>query len=88
MADRFDVVAIHIQNEGRVVVGMVVWPQPGSAVVPTAGAQRRLVERLDLPTSIGSKNDVDPRHVRLALAEGEIRFPGLLETGHGTVKFE
>ena len=88
MADHFDVVAVQVQNESRVIVGMVVWPQSGSAVVPAAGTQHRLVERLDLSRSIGPKSDVDPRHVRLALAEGEIRFPSLPETGHGTVKFE
>lgn len=88
MADRFDVVAVRIQNEGRVVVGVVVWPQPGSAVLPAAGVQRRLVERLDLPTSIGTESDVDPRRVRLAPADPEVRLSGLSETGHGTVKFE
>jgi hypothetical protein len=73
MADRFDVVAVRVQNEGSIIVGVVLWPQSGSAVVPAAGAQRRLVERLDFPTSIGTEGDVYPRRVRLPINPSNLR---------------
>ena len=41
MAHRFDVVAIRVEDEGAVVVVVVVRAQAGSAVVTRAGSERR-----------------------------------------------
>src|SRR5215204_5593512 len=75
-------------NKDPVIVGVVLGPQPRSAVVTSAGAQRRLVERVDLPTSIGTERNMDSRRVRFALGNPEVRLPRLSETGHRGVKLE
>jgi len=38
VADRLDIAAFGIQHEGAVIVGMIVGPDPGRAVVPPAAA--------------------------------------------------
>jgi len=37
MTDRFDVMAIRIEHECAVIVGVIVWPQTRSAIVAAAG---------------------------------------------------
>ncbi len=46
-ADRFDVVAVGIEQEGGVVGGAVVGAQAGTAVVAAAGLETRRVEAVD-----------------------------------------
>jgi hypothetical protein len=47
VAHRLDIVPVRIEHEGAVVVGVIVRPQAGRAVVLGAGRKRRLVERVD-----------------------------------------
>src|SRR5262245_50593664 len=46
MVDGFDVVAVRVEDEGRVVTGMI-GTLSGSAVILATIGQRRLVERFD-----------------------------------------
>ncbi len=63
---------------------MVLGAQPRSAVVPTTGAQRRIVERINLLASIGAEGNVNPRRIRFTLSDSEVQLSGLSETSHET----
>jgi len=88
VAHRLNIVAVRIQDEGPVILGVVLRSQPRSAIVSTTSAQRRLVERVDPLTSIGVERNMDSRRVRFALGDPEVRLPPLPETGHRSVKLE
>src|SRR5579872_5525496 len=45
MANRLDVVAVAIDDEGAIVVRMILRPKPGRSVVASAGRTRSIVER-------------------------------------------
>jgi len=47
VTNRFDVVAIRIENESAIVVRMIVRTKPGRAVVDAAGCKRRPVKFVD-----------------------------------------
>src|SRR5206468_10368882 len=66
MTHRLDVVTVRIEHERAVVVGMVVHPQPRSAVVAASCGDRRAVKRIDLCARIGAKGDVQGWHARVA----------------------
>ena len=40
MANRFDVVAVQIENKGSIIIRMVVWTYSGVSVIATAGGDR------------------------------------------------
>ena len=73
MADRFDVVAVRIEDEGSIVARMVLGSKPGSAVVAPTRRDGRLMEGINGEAVIGSKCDVEGL-ARLALADPEIRL--------------
>jgi hypothetical protein len=58
MADRFDVVAVRIEDEGPIVARMVLRAKPGAAVAPTP-RDSRLMEGINGGAVIGSKRDVE-----------------------------
>ena len=60
MADRFDVVAVGIDHERGVIVGMVVRAQARGAVVGRARSQGRGMESIDGGAAICGKGDVTP----------------------------
>src|SRR5687767_14744524 len=79
MADRLDVMAVGIEHEGRVIIRMVVRPQPRRAVVPAAGRQRRAMERVYGGAILGHDRDMQ-RLLELALAaDPEIRLAASAE---------
>jgi hypothetical protein len=47
MTDRLDAMAVGIQHEGAVVVCVIVWPQPGRAVVAPPTCKRHSVKGVD-----------------------------------------
>ena len=47
MADRFDVVAVWIDDEGPIVARMVLWSKPGTAVVAPTRRHGRLMEGIN-----------------------------------------
>src|SRR5215208_162315 len=73
MADRFDVVAVRIQDEGPKVARMVLGAKPGTTVVAPARRDGRLVEGLHCRTVVGDEGHVDGV-ARLALEDPEVRL--------------
>ena len=73
MANRFDVVAIEIEDKRPIVIRMVVLARPGQAVVLSTRGQRGGVKRVhDLPVG-GGECDVH-RSVRLPHPYPEVWF--------------
>ena len=77
MADRFDVVAIRIEDEGRIVALMVLRAKPGTTVVASARCECLLVEGIHAGAVGGGERDVDGL-ARIILADPEVRLKGLL----------
>src|SRR5215204_365170 len=73
MADRFNVVAVRIENEGSIVARMVLGSKPGTAVVAPTRRHGRLMEGINGGALIGSKRDVEGL-AWLALADPEVRL--------------
>ena len=73
MADRFNVVAVRIEDEGAVVVPMVLGANPRTTVVARTRRDGRLMEGINSSAVIGSKRDVEGL-AWLALADPEIRL--------------
>ncbi len=59
MADRFNVVALWIEDEGPIVARMVLGAKPGTAVVAPTRRHGRLMEGINGGAVIGSKCDVE-----------------------------
>lgn len=57
---RFQAEPVRIDDERGVVVGAVIGPHPGRAVVAPAGAQRRRMERIDRRTAGGGEQKCSP----------------------------
>ena len=60
VADRLDVVAVRIEDEGGVVVRGVLWAEAGGAVVHSSGGDGRDVERVDRGAVVALERDVRP----------------------------
>jgi hypothetical protein len=73
MADRFDVVAVRIEDEGPIVARMVLGAKPGTAVVAPTRRHGRLTEGINSGALIGSKRDMQGL-TWLALADPEVRL--------------
>ena len=72
MADRLDVVAVRVKDEGPVIVGRVLGSHAGPPVLSPAGGQRGLVERIDLFPPVRREGDVNGRPGRVGRRDGEI----------------
>ena len=73
MADRFDVVAVRIEDEGPIVVPMALRSKPRTAVVAPTRPDGRLMEGINSGAIIGSKRDMEGL-AWLALADPEVRL--------------
>jgi hypothetical protein len=71
MADRFNVVALRIEDEGPIVAWMVLGAKPRTAVVAPTRRYGRFMEGINGEAVIGSKRDVEGL-ARLALADPEV----------------
>jgi hypothetical protein len=71
MADRFNVVAVRIEDEGPIVAWMVLGSKPRTAVVAPTRRHGRLMEGINGEAVIGSKRDVQGLPW-LALADPEV----------------
>ena len=77
MANRFDIVAVGIAHESPVIIGMVMRPQAGRAIVFSSGAQRGMIESIDLGPRLRDKGHVHGARRRRAVANPEKRLsPG------------
>jgi hypothetical protein len=59
MAYRIEIDAVQVDDEGAVVVGMVLRPQARAPVVGGARRQRGGMEGLDLGAGLGGEGEVD-----------------------------
>src|SRR5262245_57477170 len=80
VADRLDVMAIEVEDEGAVVVRMVLRPQTRRPVVPPAGPERGLVEGAHLGPRLDREGDVHGRSGLTVAADPELRLAALAET--------
>jgi hypothetical protein len=69
--DRFETVAIWIEDVRGVIAGIVVEARAGSAIVSRAGGHRSFVERVYLGLALGDKADMSSPRIRIALPEPE-----------------
>src|SRR5438094_9966029 len=61
VTDRFDIVAVGVEHEGSVVVGMIVRTDARYSVIPAAGSDRFLMEAVDRCTVCRRKGDMCAR---------------------------
>src|SRR5262245_49019304 len=61
VADRFDVVVVEVEDEGAVVVRMVLRPQARCAVAPTARSESGVVEGAHRGAALDHEGDVRRR---------------------------
>ena len=86
MADNFDPVAVEVSDESYIVSGMVLWPQPGLAVVSTARREHRRVESVDDSTAGRSKDPMPTVGYDTTVGKhGEIRVAIVFRLAVGTV---
>src|SRR5262245_19542652 len=74
MTDRLNIVTIRIQNEGAIVVRMILRAKTRRPIVPTTGLKGRVVKSVDQDSAAHLKRNMNGRIVRGALANPEIRF--------------
>src|ERR1700681_3826087 len=74
VAHHSEVVAIRIEREGAVVVGVIVGPQTRCAVIASAGRERGPIKRIHLRAARGPEGHVDWRPMGLTAADPEIRL--------------
>jgi hypothetical protein len=73
VADRLDVVAVRIKDEGPIVARVVLGPESGTTVVASARRDSHLVEGLHGRAVLGGEGDVEGV-TWLALTNPEVRF--------------
>ena len=86
MADRFDVVAIRIEDKGRIVALMVLRAKPGTTIIPPARCECLLVEGIHPGAVIGGERDVDGL-AAITLADPELRLAPPPEPCRGHTRF-
>ena len=86
MADRFDVVAIRIEDIGRMVARMVLRAKPGTTVVASARCECLLVEGIHAGAVGGGERDVDGL-AAITVADPEVRLAPPPEPCRGHTRF-
>jgi hypothetical protein len=86
MADRFDVVALRIEDLGSIVARMVLGSRPRTAVVAPTRRHGRLMEGINSGAVICSKRDVESLSW-LAVADPELRLAPPPEPRHRDAGF-
>ena len=82
-AHGLDVVAVGVEDEGAVIIWMVVGPRAGRAIVPSAGGQRRTMEGVDFGARGRGEGDMRSAFGLRARADPEERLVVLAEAGVG-----
>jgi hypothetical protein len=87
MTHRLNVVAVGIENEGGVIVGVIVGPQAGSAIVSSASMKCCNVEGIDTGSVDCDDGDVQRPFEPAFAADPEVRLAGLAEPCRGSPAF-
>ena len=87
MAHRLDVVAVGIEDECRVIIGVIVRPQAGSAIVSPAGPKCGNVESVDTRAVGRGDGDVQGLMKSAFAADPEVRLAGPAEACCGSPAF-
>ncbi len=74
VANHFDVVPVRANDEGCIVVRVVVRAQTGRAIVFATGCQSRAMESFDLLASVGRESQVKMRRLLLGLVQAQRRL--------------
>jgi hypothetical protein len=85
MADRFDVVAVRIEDEGPIVVPMALRSKPRTAVVSPTRPDGRLMEKASTVARSSAANAI--WRALLALADPEVRLARPSEPRHRDAGF-
>src|ERR1700730_7156353 len=80
VANRLDIVAVRIDYERPVIVGVIFLPYPRRTIVASTGCQCGLMERVDDLAIRGGKGHVHG-FGRLSWRDPEIRFASHSESG-------
>ena len=72
VVDGLDAVSVRVEHECPVVVGGVLRPRPGSAVVPVTGACEDAPERVHMVARRCGEGDVHSARDRLSFVEREV----------------
>ena len=59
MADGLDVVAVRVEHEGSVIIGVIMGTKAGRPVVLAASGNRGGIERIDLGAARSGESDMD-----------------------------
>src|SRR5579862_378648 len=87
MTDRFDVVTVGIEYEGRIVVRMVMWAQARRAIVLAARRYGGAIKRVNASAILGRDGDVDRSIEAAFAADPKIRLAVDAEAGGRGVIF-
>src|SRR4249920_940808 len=71
VTNRLGVVAVWIEHEGPVIIGVVFGPKPGRTIVLAAGLHRRGIEDIDRCAARRDEGDMHRPAHRLALGDPE-----------------
>jgi hypothetical protein len=63
---------------------VILGPQPRSTIGSTTDTQRRIVERINFLTGMGTEGNVNPRGIHFSFTDSEVRLSGLSKTSRGT----
>src|SRR5690606_15087883 len=72
MTDGLDIVAVRVNNEGAVVIRMIVLAHARRAVVGSASSHRGLVERIDFRALVGGEGIMAAGACLLRLVQPEL----------------
>jgi hypothetical protein len=81
VTDDFDVVSVRVEDEGAVIVRMIMGPEARRAVVFSSGREGGLMKCVDQRAVVNSKGDMNPRFVWCSFADPEVGFGRLAKTG-------
>src|SRR6478672_1192211 len=86
VTDRFDIVAVGIEDEGAVIIGMIMRPEARRAMVAAARFDRRRVEGVDQGAGLDGERDVSPLPHPLIVADPEKGLAVRAETMGGAAR--
>src|SRR4051812_42796032 len=79
MTHRLDIVAVGVEDEGRVIVGVIVGPQAGTAIISPASPKRRNMKGIDTGSVAGDDRYVERYCESAFAADPEVRPARLAE---------